>query len=300
MNDSPQINDLPDIDSLWNYERPAETERAFRELLEKAAKSDEEYRAELLTQIARCQGLQGNFAEAHCTLDQVQEILTPGMPTVTARYLLERGRVFNSAGEAEKTGSLFRKAWDTAKEYGPDHLAVDAAHMIGIVEKGESSLAWNEKALSLARSSTDPRAEKWIGSLFNNIGWTRHEMGEYEKALELFQGALEFRKSQGNDSEIRIARWCVARCLRSLGRINEAPNIQRELEQDETSDGYVYEEIGECLLQMNKPVDAEPYFRKAYLLLSGDSWLQKNEKKRLNRLAELDNVNACDSGQDDD
>ncbi|HEB60322.1 MAG TPA: tetratricopeptide repeat protein, partial [Phycisphaeraceae bacterium] len=188
MNDSPQINDLPDIDSLWNYEKPAETEKVFRELLEEVANSDEEYRAELLTQIARCQGLQGNFTDAHSTLDQVQEILTPDMPTVTVRYLPEGGRVFNSAGEAEKAGSLFRKAWETAKEYGPDHLAVDAAHMIGIVEKGESSLAWNEKALSLARSSTDPRAEKWIGSLFNNIGWTRHEMGEYEKALELFQG----------------------------------------------------------------------------------------------------------------
>ena len=65
------------------------------------------YRFELLTQIARSQGLQRRFDDAHATLDWVEMVLN-GLPETEAegeaaavtpriRHLLERGRVFNSS-----------------------------------------------------------------------------------------------------------------------------------------------------------------------------------------------------------
>src|SRR5262249_52931333 len=55
---------LPDFDALWNYDQPAETERAFREALARTeAAALLGYRLELLTQIARTQGLQRRFDE---------------------------------------------------------------------------------------------------------------------------------------------------------------------------------------------------------------------------------------------
>ena len=61
MNEPP-----PDFDKLWDFNDPAATEQTFRALLPRAAGSgDESYRAQLLTQIARAQGLQRKFDEAH-------------------------------------------------------------------------------------------------------------------------------------------------------------------------------------------------------------------------------------------
>ena len=67
---------LPDFDSLWDYDHPDVTERKFRELLPAAVDShDLSYLAMLLTQIARAEGLQRKFDDAHETLDRVEKVL---------------------------------------------------------------------------------------------------------------------------------------------------------------------------------------------------------------------------------
>ena len=65
---------LSDFDVLWDYSNPNQTEIKFRELLPQFPE-DDPARLELLTQIARAQGLQRKFEEAHETLDQVEQRL---------------------------------------------------------------------------------------------------------------------------------------------------------------------------------------------------------------------------------
>src|SRR4030066_555939 len=94
----------PDFDSLWNYDKPAQTEAKFRELLPLAQKSgDIDYLAEIMTQIARTLGLQQKFDQAHTLLDSVEVLLKEAGPRPQVRYLLERGRVYNFSGQKEKT-----------------------------------------------------------------------------------------------------------------------------------------------------------------------------------------------------
>lgn len=283
---------LLDFDNLWNYDDPAETERQFRQLLpSEIAKNDASYHAQLLTQIARAQGLQGQFDAAHQTLDQASELLEVDLKTARIRYLLERGRVFNSSGNREQARPLFLQAWELAQAALEDFYAVDAAHMLAIIESPDQQMEWNVKALTLAEASEQPRAKKWLGSLYNNIGWTHHDAQRYEEALSIFQKALELRQGQGEASAIRIAQWSVGRALRSLGRIQEALDIQRQLLADHglvgTRDGYVYEELAECLLLLDKVDEARPYFALAYTELAQDSWLVEHEAARLERLNKL-------------
>ena len=122
-----------------------------------------------------------------------------GLETSVARirYLLERGRVFHSYKRVEEARPLFLEAWEVARRAGQDGYALDAAHMLGIIEPPEEALRWNEKALTLARSSEQPEARRWLGSLLNNMGWSYHDRGEHEKALELFQQALAYREERG-------------------------------------------------------------------------------------------------------
>jgi tetratricopeptide (TPR) repeat protein len=280
---------LPDFDSLWNYSNPQQTEIKFREVLEQIPKNESAY-LELLTQIARTQGLQRKFDEAHQTLDEVEKKLKEDS-RVKVRYLLERGRVFNSSKHPDKAKLLFQEAFELGKKLKEDFYAVDALHMLAIVADIASSLDLNLQAIAYAESSSDEKAKGWLGSLYNNTGWSYHDSGDYESALKIFEKAEAFRRSKNDASRLKIATWTVARCLRSLNRVEEALSKQmhllKEFENVGETDGYVFEEIGECLLLLNRKDESKPYFAKAYEELSQDGFLVDNEPERLERLKKL-------------
>ena len=128
--------------------------------------------------------------------------------------------------------------------------------MLGIVEPSPRAWEWNERAMELARSSPDPAARRWVASVANNMAWAKHDAGAYEEALELFALALVERERQDDPGRTRIARWCVARCLRSLGRTEDAlaeqQSLSNELEALGETDEYVTEEIAECLRALGR------------------------------------------------
>ena len=289
----PQSSELPSFDALWNFDDPAGTETRFRELLAKAKESaDPGYAAELQTQIARTQGLQQKFDEAHATLDRVDASLKPDMKTAKVRSLLERGRVFNSSGKAKESIPTFKEALRVAQESGLENYAIDAVHMLGIAEKGEESLNWNLEAIRLAEAAKDPKARRWLGPLYNNTGWTYFDMGQYAEALKLFERDIEFRRQSATNVEVGIARWSAAKMLRHLGRVDESLKLQMELLEDpdrknNDSEGYTREEIGECLLLLKRSGEAGPYFARAWELLHNDPWLSRDEPDRLARLKRL-------------
>lgn len=284
-----------DFDALWDYEHPDQTEVAFRQLLPQTEHGhDRSYYLQLLTQIARTQSLQRKFAEAHQTLDGVKGELSVELVVPTIRYLLERGRTFNSSGQPGKALTLFQQAWDLASKHAEEaFFAVDAAHMLAIASGSfEEKITWNTTALHFAEGSTDEQARGWCGSLYNNLGWTYHDQGEYERALEYFQEALQWQQEHGSAREVRIARWCIGRTLRSLQRATEALALQEDLlaeweKSEEEQDGYVFEEIAECLFVLGRAAESQPYFAKAYARLRRDSWLVVQEKERLERLKQL-------------
>lgn len=283
---------LEDFDALWDYNDPAGTGEKFRALLPAAeAAGDATYRAELLTQVARAEGLSRRFEQAHRTLDEVERALESLPARARVRYLLERGRVFNSSGDKDEARPLFLEALDLARHSGEGFYAVDAAHMLGIIDPPDKQLEWHLLALEMTERSTEARARGWRGSLYNNLGWTYHDAGDYEKALNMFEKALQFRIEQGKEHEVRIARWCIARTLRSLGRVEEALRMQLELaaqaEAAGDPDGYIHEELGEGLLLLGSTEEARPHFGRAYAILSKDPWLAENEPGRLARLTEL-------------
>ena len=77
----------------------------------------------------------------------------------------------------------------------------------------------------------------------------------------------------------------MARCLRSLGRTDEALTRQQALHAEHTAlgtrDGFVLEELGECLLALGRGDEARPYFAQAHTELSQDAWLAEAEPARM-------------------
>ena len=289
-----------DIESLWDYDKPAESEARFRAALGQVQAGDPQ-QVELLTQVARAQGLQSQFEAAQATLSQAATWLKPNMAQARIRLLLERGRVFNSSKQPERACPLLTEALALAKESMADgvadaeYLGVDAAHMLGIAASEDLRMEYNLLALEMAETAADPRAQRWLGALYNNIGWTYHDQGQFAPALSLFERGLHWREANRrgpqDDGAIRIARWSVARALRSMGEFDPALALQRALEADCAKagepDGYVYEELGECLLALERPGEAAPQFAHAHAMLSADAWLAANEAPRLARMAQL-------------
>jgi len=281
-----------DLDELWDFDQPQATEQKFRDLLPEVRDSgDVTTTCELLTQIARAQGLQGHFEAAHNTLHEAEALLPQSAPLAHARYLLERGRVFNTSGDRRSARRLFLEAWEFSREHGLDVFAVDAAHMLGIIEPPDEQERWNLEAIRIAEASGDHRVRRWLCSLYYNLGLTYHDAGRYDEALELFRRALACHQEVGQIRRARIARWAVGRALRSLERYDEALAVQEallvELDAINVTDGYVYEEIGECLLALGRPDEARPFFKRAYDALSNVEWLVQQTPERLARLHAL-------------
>ena len=280
------------LDDLWDFDDPAASEARFRAAIE-AAEADGEPAAadEARTQLARSLGLQGRFDEGHAILDRV-DLDHPAEDRVRVRARLERGRLLRSSGDPAASVAPFEAAWELARTLGEDGLAVDAAHMLALVDAPPGEAAWHKEALDLADTSPDPDARRWRGSLWNNIGWARFEAGDLDGALAAFETALAARREQDKPRETRVAEWCVARCLRALGRPAEALAIHERLAVEtaaagDPEDGYGAEEIAECLLAMGREEAARPHFARAAELLAADAWLAEHEPDRISRLDRL-------------
>ncbi len=290
MNKNRTDNKLPKIDTLWDYSNPEGTAIKFEKLLAKAIEANDIcYVLELKTQMARTQSLQLKFQEAHAILNDVEKELLPDMIVPKVRCSLERGRTFNSANFKKEAIEHFNLAYDLAIKNKEDFYAIDAAHMLAISVPADKKLDWNIKALELCEKSKDSSTKKWKGSLYNNIGWDFHSQGKFDEALDMFEKCLSHNLEMKDDKRVFVSKWSIARALRSLTNVDEALDIQYNLLNEikagkAEEDGYVYEEIGECLLLQENFNESSKYFRKAHELLSGDKWLQTYGPARLKRL----------------
>jgi tetratricopeptide (TPR) repeat protein len=281
------------LDSRWDYAKPEVSEARFREALGQYPANSREA-LEIATQVARAQGLQRKFDAAHATLDRIEPELDRVDARVRIRYLLERGRVFNSAGAPVRAVPLFRQAAEVAARAARDgdaYYQVDALHMLGIASPASERLDWNLKALRAAEGAKEARTRGWLGSLYHNVGWTYFERGEHGTALDYWQKALAVREASHDAARLKVARWTVARGYRALGRLEDAERMQRELAEENRKageeDGYVYEELAELALARGDTRAAAPWAAKAFALLREDAWLAATEPARLKRLAEI-------------
>jgi tetratricopeptide (TPR) repeat protein len=205
---------------LWDFGDLDSSERRFREQLEREPTAAG--RAEVLTQLARVEGLRGDFAASARLLDKAEPLAGPE-PAANIRLELERGRMYRSSGDVEAAYPLFKSAFQRAIEADDRYLAGDAAHMCAI--------ATDERKLQeeWVRRGVDEGDPYWAGPLLNNLGWSYFEDREYARALELFEGSLEAReRDPANQAAIAWAQCAIGQTLRMLGRAGEAvPILER-------------------------------------------------------------------------
>jgi tetratricopeptide (TPR) repeat protein len=265
----------------WDFEDLDGTEQRFRAAL--SAETDEG-KAEVLTQLARVEGLRGNFDEGERLVDE-SAALAGSSAAARARVLLERGRLRRSGGDPLAALPLFEEAFTVARDAGEDWLAADAAHMAALAAPDQAGMiAWTRRGIELA--SGLPEAAYWLGPLLNNLGWTHYEAGEHEAALDAFQRALAAREREpARQAEIEIARYAVGKTLRALVRPAEAAVLLEQAvawaEGVGKPDGWFHEELAEDYAALGREEEAREQARLALpLLLEADPSFASDDTRR--------------------
>ena len=254
--------------ALWDFHDLDATERRFRERL--AREPSAAGQAEILTQLARVEGLRGDFDAGERLIEEAVA-LAAGSASAHARIDLEHGRLRRSAGSPEAALPLFESAFARALDGDRSFLAADAAHMCALAAPGRDGFVeWTSRGIELAEEHEE--ASYWAGPLLNNLGWEYFQAGDLELALDAFERALRAReRDPGNAEGLALARYAVGKALRALGRPEEAIPLLEEAvawaEGEGTPDGWYHEELAEEYAAVGRTEEARAQARLAIPLL---------------------------------
>ena len=160
---------------LWDFDDPAASGERF---LDAAEQADEPDRTAWLTQYVRALGLQERYDEATRVLDG----LASDDPQAATYLELERGRVLRSSGRPDEARPHFEAAAATRRGRRPRRAPRRrAAHGRARRARGRAARRSTQRALAVARASTEQRARDWDASLLNNIGMTYADAGDFER-----------------------------------------------------------------------------------------------------------------------
>ena len=274
---------------LWDFGDLDASESRFTERLD--AEEDDGMRAELLTQLARVDGLRGDFEQGEERLREA-ETLASSSPRAGIRIDLERGRLLNSSGSPEAALPLFVRATEAAEERGELFIAADSAHMAAIAASnargaaraghgaasrsrspgtaaatGSGRCSTTSAGTSTRRASTRPRSRR--SSRRSRIDWKIRTTARRSPS-----GATASRRRNRRSDGTRRRRSSSS--SRSPGR-----------EAEGAPDGWYHEALAESAAALGRADEAQHNAELALSLLPEADPSFAEDDERVGRLREL-------------
>jgi tetratricopeptide (TPR) repeat protein len=170
-------------------------------------------------------------------------------------------------------------------------LYVDVIHMVALAQPTlAKKIEWNLKGVDIVREHPDQKG--WLYALYNNLGEAYASAGDDHKALETFEKRVAMDVENGKEPDL-YARKDVAKYLRRVGRVDEAINILRPIDASLAKkgerDGFIEQEVAECLLAQGKATEAKSHAGEAYRL-SQIKWVVELDSAGLERMKKAGTV----------
>jgi len=160
------------------------------------------------------------------------------MPQLTARALLDLGRVGLAQGEVSSARAQFDQALTLAKNMSDPALEIKALERLGDLEQAQGqsvrALDYHLLALEIARQQGDKTIE--AGAL-GSLGDIYRETGEIDDAIDAYRQAVALARESGNAQREETWSLQLGDALRQRGQVEQAVTFyQRTLELTQTSD----------------------------------------------------------------
>ena len=159
-------------------------------------------------------------------LDRAAAKATEGDALGWSRYIGVRGRFEWKGGDNPTATVTFRAMFDYCEAHELWSRAIDAAHMVAITGDPEERFEWAGKAIAMAESG---ELTKWLGPLWNNLGWDYVEAERYDEAREALEKARVYHYMGERNLPRLIADYSVAHVIRLQGQTADAKAAMRDV-----------------------------------------------------------------------
>ena len=264
---------------LFRSRNYAEATEAFKKVADAAkAAGDSSMLAECLALTARGHLIRGDAKGGRPWLEQSKALLeakhgSEKHPSAWATYLGVRGRFEWKADDKPTATKTFIEMYEYCTTHNLHSKAVDAAHMVAITGTGEQQLEWAKKGITAAEAG---KLDSWLGPLWNNLGVTYDEAGDYKKALKAYTKARHYHWKGGGEIPKLAADWAIGKTYRRLGNQKKAgawlrpvlawaERLHAENLTKHTGEwvGWACNELGERALALGKTKQALEFLQRA-------------------------------------
>ena len=281
-------------------------EKAFAEAV---AAKHKTIAVEASAQVARCWLLRNKSEQGVPWLEKSKALATKEDPVGWSRYLSVVGRYQWKDEKLKEATTTFVSMYEFCTRTRQFDRAVDAAHMVAITGTREQQITWAHKGIEAAEKGGQ---EGWLGPLWNNLGVTHQERGDWKSALDCYRKAREYHWRLGGEVNKLAADWAVAMALRETGAVEQAMQWLRPVlawaerldaeKPDRTHSewvGLACRELGYAQMdqfkrdkRLERIVEARKLLKRAHTLLKNanmNEWDPKAWKELNERIAALKN-----------
>jgi len=216
--------------------------------------------------VARTYLIQGQKDEGHIYLIKAVATADTSKPLGWSRYLGVRGRFEWQNMDLEKATLTFREMYRYCIAHELHERAIDAAHMVAITGTYDEQVEWAHKAIKEAETHG---ITSWLGPLWNNLGATYEELGEFDKCIDAYKNAREQHYKYGDEINKLIADWAVGHAYRLAGKYEAAEKWLKPLPEwcEKIGEveflGWSWNELGEIELARKNYLPAAKCFLEA-------------------------------------
>lgn len=211
---------LAAAEDLFDAGQHADAAAAFEGVADEALAADEEILyVEACAMAARSHLAGGDVEMGHTWLVRAAAKASDSEPAGWSRYLSVRGRFEWKRGDLETATETFEDLFLFCEQNEFWERAVDASNMAAITGPPGEVFDWSERGIEIAERGGLTR---WLGPLWNNLGWNYHDEGMYDEAYGALVKAREYHYMNERELPRLIADYSVAHVMMKQGRLDEA------------------------------------------------------------------------------